>query len=171
MRSRRNENESCSKTARFEAIAVHRSATDEKLNGAPLAYECQTISQCPIQVHLQDPAIGGHQQQLREALDSAARHFAEESPETGLFNFILWIRFYLNRIFVLLLKKHNCRLAVYRSGTSTQSAGTATAWPLLAAWAPDSWYIAQMSEIGYRNQQVNARVVLKISILNIFIND
>ena len=64
MRSRRNEDESCSKTARFEAIAVRRSATDEKLDGAPLAYECQTISQCPIQVHLQDPAIGGHQQQL-----------------------------------------------------------------------------------------------------------
>jgi hypothetical protein len=33
------------------------------------------------------------------------------------------------------------------------------------------WYIAKMSECGYRNQQFNARVVLKISILNIFINE
>jgi len=28
-----------------------------------------------------------------------------------------------------------------------------------------------MSEFGYRNQQLNARVVIKISILNIFINE
>ena len=62
------------------------------------------MSQCPIQVHLQDPAIGGHQQQLIMALDITARHaILQKSHRKEAFlsyTVLLWIHFYLNRIFV-----------------------------------------------------------------------